>query len=136
MSRPAPAGRPSPATDGPVLYATTSALCYSLAAAHAGTAAALAAPYNDVTAFVIAQRGRLATWLRVPLELATLGFALAGLLHGRAFHRLSPQRRARQVAAWRRAPLGPCRDLVRFYESLVLMALFARPDFVADAPAD
>jgi hypothetical protein len=121
-----------------VLYATTSALCYSLAAEHAGPQpdlAALAAPYNDVTAFVQAQRARLDAALRLPLLAATLAFALAGLRRGGRFHRLSPALRARQVAAWRRSPLGPCRDLIRFYESLAVLALFARPELAPPAPA-
>lgn len=118
-----------------MLYATTSALCYTLAADHAGDAPALTPPYNDVTAFVGEQRARLATVLRVPLLLATLAFAGAGLWHGRApFHRLAPPARARQVAAWRTSRLGPCRDLIRFYESLTLLALFARPEFAAAGP--
>ena len=119
----------------PPLYATTSALCYTLAAEHAGDAPALAAPYNDVTAFVAAQRARLSTALRWPLLLATLGFALAGLRCGALFHRLPPAKRARQVAAWRHSRLGACRDLIRFYESLAVLALFARPGLVqADRP--
>ena len=113
-----------------MLYATTSALCHTLAAEHAGATPALESPYNDVTGFVIAQRARLGGLLRLPLLLATLGFGVAGLLHGRAlFHRLPPAVRTRQVAAWRTSRLGPCRDLVRFYESLTVLALYGRPAF-------
>lgn len=110
-----------------MLHATTSALCYSLAAEHAGRTPALGAPYNDVVAFVGRQRARLATALRVPLLLATLAFALAPCARGRApFHRLPPAERARRIAAWRGARLAPLRDLVRFYESLTVYALHAR----------
>lgn len=113
-----------------MLDATTSALCYSLAAEHAGATPALDGPYNDVTAFVTAQRGRLAAWLRWPVLLATGVFSLAGLRHGgRPFHRLRPDVRARQIAAWRASRLGPLRDFVRFYESLAVLALYARPAF-------
>lgn len=110
-----------------MLSATTSALCYSLALEHAAGHPALAAPYNDVVRFVTAQRGRLSPSLRWPLLLATVVFGLAGLRRGRCFHRQMPARRARQVAAWRASRLGPLRDLIRFYESLSVLALFARP---------
>lgn len=119
----------------PVLSATTSALCYSLAREHAGSHPALAPPYNDVVRFVSAQRVRLSPALRGPLVLATLAFGLAGLRRGRRFHRQTLEGRARQIAAWRGSRLGPLRDLVRFYESLSVLALFARPELAAwEAP--
>ena len=57
-----------------------SALAYTLAAAHADPAGAdLQAPYNDLTAFILRQQGRLPDYLRGPILGATLGFDFLGL---------------------------------------------------------
>jgi hypothetical protein len=62
------------------------------------------------------------------IQLATLLFALMALVrHGALFHRLPPPRRRVQVAAWTVSRLGPCRDLMKFYSSLVILALYSRP---------
>ena len=93
------------------------------------------APFNDVVAFVTAQRGRLAPWLRLPLLVATLAFGCSGWLRARTlFHRQSPDLRAGQVEAWRNSRFAACRDLIRFYESLSLLALYGRPEFSAPRP--
>ncbi|MAE65817.1 MAG: hypothetical protein CMJ18_16225 [Phycisphaeraceae bacterium] len=110
---------------------TVSALCYSLATEHARDFDVLRPPYNDVVRFVRAQYGRMSEPLRLPILAATLGFAVAALPSGSLFHRLSPSCRARIVGRWRAAPVGPCRDLIRFYESLVILSIHARR---AEAP--
>jgi choline dehydrogenase-like flavoprotein len=54
----------------------------------------------------------------------TLVFDLSGMIHGgRLFHRQQPGRRTIQIIAWRDSPLGPARTLLRFYESLVVLAV-------------
>ena len=110
--------------------AIVSALVWSLAGEHAaaGGDSALAPPYNDLTAFALAQHGRLPDFLRAPMTAATLAFNWLG---GRArpFHQAAPMARARQIAAWRSSPRDFQRDLIRYYESLTLLALYQRtPD--------
>ena len=79
-----------------------------------------------VTRFVLEQHGRMPDFLRLPIRVATLGFAAFTILHtGRVFHAASHEQRRRQLAWWRRAPIGPCRDLVRFYENLIVYGWFA-----------
>jgi hypothetical protein len=98
---------------------TVSALTYSLIREHGGP------PYsplhNQVVRFVLEQHGRVPDHLRVPLLAFTCVFDVAALVGtGQPFHRLTPERRRRQLRAWRTARLGVCRDLVRFYETLVV----------------
>jgi hypothetical protein len=84
-------------------------------------------PYSDVTAFVLGQWQRMPRFLAWPLRLVTVGFALSGLLTaGNFFHRLDRQRQLQIVESWRVSSIGPCRDFVRFYRSLALLALYSR----------
>jgi hypothetical protein len=70
---------------------------------------------------VVAQCDRAPDYLRVALRLATRVFDLSAVAStGHRFHRLGGARRQRIVAMWKRAPLGACRDLMRFYESLIV----------------
>ncbi len=104
-----------------------SALAYSLAAAHAAPdRAELAPPYNDLTQFVLRQQARLGGPLRAPLAALTHAFDWLALQHGARFCHQPPEKRARQIAAWRHSPLGFQRDFIRFYESLVTLALHSR----------
>jgi hypothetical protein len=74
-----------------------------------------------VVRFVLAQHGRMPDHLRLPLLVLTCGFGwLALATAGAPFHRLPPERRRRRVQAWRTARLGVRRDLVRFWETLVV----------------
>jgi hypothetical protein len=98
---------------------TVSALTYSIIRAHGGPA--YSPRHNDVVRFVVEQHGRAPDHLRLPLVLATCAFDLSAVpLAGRPFRRLPPERRERTIAAWARAPLGAFRDLIRFYEALVV----------------
>ena len=107
--------------------ATVSALAYSLAAEHAGREPQLGPPYNDVARFAEAQYGRLPDTLRLPMRVATVLFDAFGLvLCGLPFHRQAPDRRRLQIALWRRSPLGPWRDFIRYHESLAVLALHSR----------
>lgn len=85
----------------------------------------------ETTRFVVDQHARMPAHLRAGVRLATLGFGWAAALHGgRPFHGASPAARRACLARWRRARLAPCRDLVRFWESLVVYG------WVAAAEAD
>jgi hypothetical protein len=101
---------------------TVSALCYELASEHG-----LGPPYNDVTRFVIDQHSSMPQVLGAGVRLATILFALSAVADGALFHRLEPPRRRVRVAAWTSSRLGPCRDLIRLYSSLVILALYSRP---------
>jgi hypothetical protein len=106
---------------------TVSAICYEVAASQdTGTTSFDAPPFNDVTAFVLTQWGRMPRFLAWPLRIATLAFAFAGLTSGSLFHRLAPHRRRVILESWRTSPLGPCRDLIRFYRSLATLAIYSR----------
>jgi hypothetical protein len=61
-------------------------------------------------------------YLRLPFAVVTLAFGASALLrHGKPFHCLPHEGRWRHIEVWRGAPLGPCRDLIRFYESFVIL---------------
>jgi hypothetical protein len=106
---------------------TVSAICYEIAGIHADGNEDLAAPFNDVTRFALREHGKMPRILGAGIQLATLLFALMALgRHGTVFHRLPPRRRHVQVAAWTTSRLGSCRDLMKFYSSLVILALYSR----------
>lgn len=105
---------------------TVSALCYEIAGDHGGEERS--APYNDVVRFVMRQHGNMPRVLGRGIQAATLLFAVAAVpRHGALFHRLPPARRGVQVEAWTISRLGPCRDLMKFYASLSILALYSRP---------
>jgi hypothetical protein len=98
---------------------TVSALCYDLARSHDPGSL----PCNDVVRFALRQHARLPVFLRWPLRWATIAFGLAGAT---PYWRRSVEARRRRCESWRQSRLGPCRDLIRFYESLTVMALYSR----------
>jgi hypothetical protein len=113
---------------------TVSALCYELASEQSSggdVAQGLEPPYNDIARFVMEQHGSMPQVLGAGVRLATILFALSGVS---LFHRLEPARRRVRVAAWTASRLGPCRDLIRLYSSLVILALYSRPG-VLSAPS-
>lgn len=74
-----------------------------------------------VVQFVLAQHRRMPDFLQLPIVVLTLGFNVWSVVKGgTSFERLSPVRQQQLLAQWRNSPLGACRDLVRFYESLAL----------------
>lgn len=82
-------------------------------------------PHNRVTRFVLEQQGRMPDYLRRPMVLLTLAFDAAAIPRsGRPFHALDHQRRWRQITAWKHSALGFRRDLIKFYESLVIFAWY------------
>lgn len=107
---------------------TVSAICYEVAQSqNSGLVRLDSPPWNDVTQFVIGQWHRMPRFLAWPLRIATLGFACAGILTtGKFFHNLAPTRRGPIIESWRQSSIGPCRDLMRFYRSLALLALYNR----------
>ena len=76
-----------------------------------------------MSSYVLAEHGRLPDHLRLPMHVLTLLFdALPLPFAGAAFHALPPERRAPWIDRWRTAPLGVCRDFIRFHESLAVFA--------------
>ncbi len=112
---------------------TVSALAYSLAERHAASGdPVLQPPHNDLAQFILRQQARLPDYLRGPMRAATLGFDLTGLLRGRRFHTQRPEQRHWRIAAWKLGAWGPQRDLIRFHESLVTLALYDRLTITAE----
>ncbi len=113
---------------------TVSALAGAIADQRCGPAAS-AVPHERVADFVLAQHGRMPDYLRLPLKTLTLVFSLSSVItSGRRFHRLSSERQRRQVARWKRSWLGPCRDLIKFFESLVIFGCYAESETLAASP--
>jgi hypothetical protein len=102
--------------------AAVSALCYTILRERCPDAAdGPDFPHNRTVRFVLDQHGRMPDYLRMPFALVTLAFDASSVVrHGRRFRWLPHDQRWRQVIAWRNAPLGPCRDLMKFYESFVV----------------
>src|SRR5262245_59643131 len=105
-----------------------SALAYSLAQLHANTVD-LGPPFNDLTQFILSQHGRMPDYLQTPLRFATLAFDFPSV-HGRV-----PEKRADLITAWKNSPIGFKRDLIRYFESLALFALYSRERGDGDRPA-
>jgi hypothetical protein len=108
---------------------TVSALCYSIINQRCeSTSSALAFPHNEVVQFVLQQHSRMPDFLRFPIVFLTLVFDLWGIVQGGSvFHRLPPETRSCQINSWRSSPLGFCRDLMRFYESIAVFGWYASP---------
>lgn len=102
---------------------TVSALCYSLIDYRFKSSPILQHfPNNSVVNFVIEQQNRMPDYLQFPLLILTLIFDIWGLLRtGSFFHSQSPSVRQLQIQSWKNSPLQICRDVIRFYESLVVL---------------
>ena len=109
---------------------TVSALCYSLIDYRfKSSPIPQHFPNNSVVNFVIEQQNRMPDYLRFPLFILTLIFDIWGLLRtGLFFHAQSPSVRQQQIQSWKSSPLQICRDLIRFYESLVV--LYWQSDYI------
>lgn len=126
--------RPSPR---PSQHDVVSALAYAVAAEQAGADASPAA-HNDLTAFILRERGRMTDYLRGPIAALTLGFDAAGLWHaGRLFRHQPLEQRRAQLARWRSSRFGAFRDFARLYDSLATLAYHSRaqPESPPAAPA-
>ncbi len=74
---------------------------------------------EKTTAELVRKVGAMPRYMGIAIVILTWAFDFWGILHGgRRFRALGDRRRLRQLAAWRRAPLGPMRDLVEFYEKM------------------
>jgi hypothetical protein len=106
---------------------TASALCYSIIEQRCESASsALTFHHNKVVCFVLQQHSRMSDFLQLPIVVLTLIFDLWGIVQGGTlFHRLPPSVRWLQIESWRRSPIGACRDLIRFYESLTIFSYYA-----------
>jgi hypothetical protein len=110
----------------PSFAPTVSALTYSIIRARCGDTSAVADErYNRVARFVLAQHAGMPDYLRLPFAVLTVAFGVAAVaIAGRPFHALPHERRWRVVGAWQRLPVSFARDLIRFYESLVVLGWF------------
>jgi len=109
-----------------LLDKTVSALVHTIAAEHdRHPEVRRPGPYLGVTAFVGGQVAHMTTPLRLPMRIATCGLSVLALLStGRLFHSLPLEKRRRLVDRWRTSALGPVRDVIRFYDSLTVLALY------------
>lgn len=80
---------------------------------------------NAVVAFVLSETVRIPDYQKTPGLFFTIAFSfLHVFLSGRTFADLGLARRQRWIRFWKKAPIGLCRDFVRYFEILTLMALF------------
>ena len=102
---------------------TVAAICASILQLHFEEAAT-DAERLDASNFLLRQCGRMPDFLRSPMRLLTVGFAVWPIpFRGTVFHRLSCVRQAEQLERWGTSRLGVRRDFVRFYETLATFAL-------------
>jgi len=110
----------------PSFAPTVSALTYSIIRARCGDDTTPADErHNRVARFVLARHAAMPDYLRLPFAALTVAFDAAALaLTGRCFHALPHERRWHVLDQWKRLPIGFARDLIRFYESLVVFGWF------------
>jgi len=110
----------------PSFRPTVSALTYSIIRARCGDTSLIAdARHNRVAAFVLARHEGMPDYLRLPFAALTVAFdAAAVAFTGHPFHALPHERRWQVVERWKRLPISFARDLIRFYESLVVFGWF------------
>lgn len=106
---------------------TISALVYTIAAEYdRHREVRRAGPYARVVSFVSGQVAHMTAPLRLPMRIATCGLSLLAFLGtGCLFHHLPPVRREKLVQRWRVSAFGPVRDVMRFYDSLTVLAIYA-----------
>src|SRR5262245_49126956 len=112
------------------LSKTIAALCRDLAAMHDDHCDPVSADesYDDLTEFVLEQLRKMPVFLSRPILLATAVFGVSRLLlEGSLFHNRTPNQRCLQVENWRHSRFATSRDLIKFYTSLVVLALYSRP---------
>lgn len=80
---------------------------------------------NAIARFILAQHAGMTDYLRVPLLILTLVFSESQrLFAGRALVEQPPERRRMTLRRWKTIGIGPVSDLIRFYESLTVVALY------------
>jgi len=108
------------------LYKTISALAHDLARAYDDR---LTSPESRVAIvnFVLEQLARMPWFLRVGVKFGTAAFGASRLFFGDTlFHRQKSKNRAAQMEAWKRSRLAICRDLMKFYTSLVVLSVYSK----------
>lgn len=81
---------------------------------------------NEVAEFVMAQREHMPDYLKLPIFILTAVFDLWSIItRGKRFHHLSLALRIKQITSWKMSPLKICRELMRFYESLIIFGYYA-----------
>ena len=92
---------------------------------------------REVVAFVWDQIGAMPRFLRLPYELALLGFDLGAVVrYGRPFRLLDEARRRAYLGAWSRGPLRLGRDLVKLVRSCALLQYLDHPLVLARLEAE
>jgi hypothetical protein len=111
----------------PDFYAAVSAITYSVIMQRCLTEPnAPSPPFETVVRFVRDQQARMPDYLKPALRLLTLTFDGSTIpFRGRPFHQLPHVQRWRQMEKWKGSRLGFRRDLMRFYESLVIFGWHA-----------
>ena len=109
---------------------TISTLCHDIASmqdSHNPDGAA--ASHDDVTAFVLEQLRKMPGFLNRPILLATALFGISRLLlDASLFQNRQHEQPRLQVESWRSSRFGLNRDLIKFYTSLVVLALYSRQE--------
>ena len=87
------------------------------------------AAYDDVAKFVLEQLNRMPWFLRLGVRFGTVMFGLSVILSGGGhLEGGKKQRASAQVIAWKRSRLGMCRNLIKLYTSLIVLALYSRAE--------
>lgn len=117
------------------LNKTIAALTSELAYTFDGERKTSESSYDDVTQFILEQLDRMPWLLSLGIKTCTLVFG-AGLIFSEGSLSSSGKMRqaTAQVEAWRKSKSGICRNLMRFYTSLVVLSLYSRPE--ADRSGD
>jgi hypothetical protein len=119
------------------LQNTVSAICYEIALQHELPRGAGSQPsLGEVERFVYGQLARMPRLLGIGVAGATAVFGVTAWWHGmHVFHRQQARLRALHWMRWKCSSLGPCRDLVRLYESLVVLFLYSSRGWDASGDA-
>ena len=106
-----------------VLRKTVSAITYTLIDMISGERTRVSISMrNQVVEKNLLQHRNISSPMRLPLALLTVLFGLSSIFaYGSVFYRLDTDRRRRFIKAWKYAPLGFARDLIRFHESLCIL---------------
>jgi hypothetical protein len=84
--------------------------------------------YNYIVVFVLEQLERMPRFFAWAIKIATAAFGASRIvLEGSFFYRGESTRRRLQIEIWKHSRLGVCRDLMKFYTSLVVLALYFGP---------
>lgn len=102
---------------------TASALCYSIIELrYPNPENSEKFPHNQVVQFVLSQYQKMPDYLKFPFLILTLIFDIAGIFNAKKlFHSQPASVRLQQVEAWKNSSLTVFRDLIKFYESLVVL---------------